>query len=129
MIAPVDTNLVTVAEAAALLRVDRSTIRRWIREGSLPALRVGHRQVRIRRGDLSAAVSPISETPTHDSTGRKDNHLIPRLTADDQRKMLEAADRAERLHAEQRMRGGGDPAAPPSWVLINEARDERSRQI
>lgn len=41
----------TVAECAALLRVDRKTVRRLIERGDLPALRVG-RVLRIDPADL-----------------------------------------------------------------------------
>jgi excisionase family DNA binding protein len=47
---PVETYL-TVAEVAALLRLNQQTVRNWIDQGSLPALRVG-RRVRIKRSDL-----------------------------------------------------------------------------
>ena len=36
-----DDDLLTVAEAATLLRVARSTVRRWIREGNVPVQRLG----------------------------------------------------------------------------------------
>lgn len=42
----------TVAEAAALLKVTRHTVYRWIAEGRLPAVRYSRRVVRVRRGDL-----------------------------------------------------------------------------
>ena len=41
----------TVAEVAAILKLNQQTVRNWIDQGSLPALRVG-RRVRIRRSDL-----------------------------------------------------------------------------
>jgi excisionase family DNA binding protein len=41
----------TVAEVAEMLKLNQQTIRNWIDQGSLPALRVG-RRVRIRRSDL-----------------------------------------------------------------------------
>jgi excisionase family DNA binding protein len=44
--------LLTVAEAAKLLKVSRHTIYRWIAEGRLPAVRYSRRIVRLRRGDL-----------------------------------------------------------------------------
>src|SRR5579884_1706400 len=41
----------TVAEVAEMLKLNQQTVRNWIDQGSLPALRVG-RRVRIRRFDL-----------------------------------------------------------------------------
>ena len=41
----------TVAEVAELLKLNQQTVRNWIDQGSLPALRVG-RRVRIKRSDL-----------------------------------------------------------------------------
>src|SRR5437588_8535293 len=41
----------TVAEVASMLKLNQQTVRNWIDQGSLPALRVG-RRVRIRRSDL-----------------------------------------------------------------------------
>jgi excisionase family DNA binding protein len=40
-----------VAEVAELLKLNQQTVRNWIDQGSLPALKVG-RRVRIRRSDL-----------------------------------------------------------------------------
>ena len=34
--------LLTVAEAAACLRVSRATLWRWCQEGRVPALKIGH---------------------------------------------------------------------------------------
>src|SRR5580658_3988999 len=41
----------TVAEVAEMLKLNQQTVRNWIDQGSLPALRVG-RRVRIRRSDF-----------------------------------------------------------------------------
>jgi excisionase family DNA binding protein len=41
----------TVADVAELLKLNPQTVRNWIDQGSLPALRIG-RRVRIRRSDL-----------------------------------------------------------------------------
>jgi excisionase family DNA binding protein len=41
----------TVAEVAAILKLNQQTVRNWIDAGKLPALRVG-RRVRIRRSDF-----------------------------------------------------------------------------
>jgi excisionase family DNA binding protein len=41
----------TVAEVAHTLKLNQQTVRNWIDQGSLPALRVG-RRVRIKRSDF-----------------------------------------------------------------------------
>jgi excisionase family DNA binding protein len=46
-------DVLTLEEVADYLRVHLTTVRRWCREGQLPALRVG-RTVRVRRADLDA---------------------------------------------------------------------------
>jgi excisionase family DNA binding protein len=57
----------TVAEVAETLKLNQQTVRNWIDQGALPALRVG-RRVRIKRSDFeriledsySAGVAPPS---------------------------------------------------------------------
>jgi excisionase family DNA binding protein len=44
-------SFLTVAEVAELLKLNQQTVRNWIDQGSLRALRVG-RRVRIRRADF-----------------------------------------------------------------------------
>lgn len=44
-------SFLTVAEVAEVLKLNQQTVRNWIDQGSLPALRVG-RRVRIRRSDF-----------------------------------------------------------------------------
>ena len=41
----------TVAEVAETLKLNQQTVRNWIDQGALPAIRVG-RRVRIRRSDF-----------------------------------------------------------------------------
>jgi excisionase family DNA binding protein len=63
----------TVAEVAELLKLNQQTVRNWIDQGSLPAVRVG-RRVRIRRSDLermfeqgstaATAASPTTPSPS-----------------------------------------------------------------
>jgi excisionase family DNA binding protein len=52
----------TVAEVAELLKLNPQTVRNWIDQGSLSALRIG-RRVRIRREDFQALLD-------HGYTGR-----------------------------------------------------------
>ena len=61
----------TVAEVAELLKLNQQTVRNWIDQGSLPALRVG-RRVRIRRSDLERLLEDgytgASRGATHSAT-------------------------------------------------------------
>jgi excisionase family DNA binding protein len=50
--ADLEDSYLTVAEVAELLKLNQQTVRNWIDQGSLPALRVG-RRVRIKRSDLA----------------------------------------------------------------------------
>lgn len=45
--APVPTGLLTVADVAEVFSVSTRTVRRWIEAGRLPAVKVGHRTVRV----------------------------------------------------------------------------------
>ena len=45
--------LLTVAEIAASLKMNQQTIRNWIDNGYLPAIRIG-RRVRVKRSDFDA---------------------------------------------------------------------------
>src|SRR5581483_762527 len=59
----------TVAEVAALLKLNQQTVRNWIDQGSLPAIRIG-RRVRIKRSDFERVLEQnynpgtVSVTPT-----------------------------------------------------------------
>lgn len=60
VVASQDDDLLTIAEAAELLKVSAVTVSRWRRQGRLPTLKVGPRAVRIRRGDLDRVALPYS---------------------------------------------------------------------
>jgi excisionase family DNA binding protein len=49
-------SFMTVAEVAAMLKLNQQTVRNWIDQGSLPALRVG-RRVRIKRSDFDRVLA------------------------------------------------------------------------
>jgi excisionase family DNA binding protein len=67
--------LLTVAEAAKLLKVTPHTIYRWIAEGRLPAHRYSRRVIRLRRSDvegfISARVGAIGEARVNYGTRTK----------------------------------------------------------
>ena len=48
--------LLTVAEAAACLRVSRATLWRWCQEGRVPAFKIGH-EWRIIGSDLKRLIA------------------------------------------------------------------------
>jgi excisionase family DNA binding protein len=45
----------TVAEVAAILKLNQQTVRNWIDAGTLPAVRIG-RRVRVKRSDFDVLV-------------------------------------------------------------------------
>jgi excisionase family DNA binding protein len=47
-----DTDLLTINEACAYLKVTRATLYRWARSGRLPLRKVGLRTTRVSLGDL-----------------------------------------------------------------------------
>ena len=122
---PAEEEFLTVAEAAMLLRVAPSIVRRWIREGDVPAYRIGRRRVALKRDDLSYLITPArSGVELADDQDREPR----RLTPGEQQRAPEALDRAQR-HAKETTARRGGKLFPPSWITINEQRDERTRQL
>ena len=66
----------TVAEVAETLKLNQQTVRNWIDQGTLPALRVG-RRVRIKRSDFERILRE-SYSPGAEATSRR-----PGPSADD----------------------------------------------
>jgi excisionase family DNA binding protein len=50
------------------LKLNQQTVRNWIDQGSLPALRVGTRRVRVRRSDLDAYLERAADDRSVGST-------------------------------------------------------------
>jgi excisionase family DNA binding protein len=57
-----ETEFLTVAEVAETLKLNQQTVRNWIDQGSLPALRIG-RRVRIRRSDFERLIEAGETRP------------------------------------------------------------------
>lgn len=51
-----DETYLTVAEVAETLKLNQQTVRNWIDQGTLPALRVG-RRVRIKKSDFERVLA------------------------------------------------------------------------
>ena len=64
-------DFLTVAEVAAILKLNQQTVRNWIDGGKLPAVRVG-RRVRIKRSDFDQLVTGggTGRAPQDKSTSR-----------------------------------------------------------
>jgi excisionase family DNA binding protein len=125
----VDEEYLTVAEAATLLRVATSTIRRWIREGDVPAYRIGRRRVALKRDELTNLISPARPTAETKGYVAVDEPVVGRrLTPEEKARALEAMDRLKELRKRTFEERGGK-LFPPSWETINEMRDERTRQL
>ena len=54
---PRSEDIVTVAEIAEILKLNQQTVRNWIDDSLLPAIRIG-RRVRIRWADVEAMMKP-----------------------------------------------------------------------
>ena len=120
--------LLTVAEAAKLLKVSTVTLRRWLGQGLLPAYHVGPRAVRIRRSDLATVLTPAARK----GVNRMKEVLpvqtpLPTAPLSDQEaeQVLAFLERSQALVERMRERRQGT-SLPPSWELIRQAREERA---
>ena len=115
--------LLTIKEAAALLKVSTMTLSRWIKQGRLTRYRVGARAVRLRRNDVEALLTPEE---SGDLPAENDDFLnIPPLTTEEVAEQLAAMERADAVRA-RILKAHGGKLLPSSAELINEERDRRS---
>lgn len=95
--------LLTIKEAAALLKMSTVTVRRWLKQGRLAGYRVGARSIRLRRRDVEALLEPTENGVTEDVLARRE----------------ESIKRLRELRAEMARRHGGNVMAS-SVDLIRE---------
>ncbi len=77
------------------------------------------------------SVHDYAETTLRAALESEDHTEAPlpdRMTDEDRERGLRALENLERLDRELLAQRGGKPF-PPSWKLINEARDERTREL
>ncbi len=118
----------TVMQAAEHLAVHPSTIRRWIDRGQLPAYRLGEKRIGVRPSDLARLVAPRPPRRGHGGDmAQSKRPVIPRLTKAEQRRGLQVLAELERLSAVIAARHG--KLTPESWELLNQSRDERTRDL
>jgi excisionase family DNA binding protein len=112
------------AEAATLERVAPSKVRRWIREGDVPAHRIGRRRVALRRADLARLITPARPAAETKNNAAVDDPVVGRrLTPEEKQHALEVMNRIQQRAKEIQARRGGT-LFPPAWITINEQRDE-----
>ncbi|MBI5288296.1 MAG: helix-turn-helix domain-containing protein [Chloroflexi bacterium] len=116
----------TIAEAATLLRVSKATIRRSITAGQIPVVRIGPRNIRIRRRDLvpaSPSRMPVAAASGSDWARELEARLLRGgLTEDELMACI------EEMHTRQAEENEGVPFRD-SLELIHEARDERDEHL
>jgi len=49
-------NYYTIEEVAELLKVNKESVRRWVRSKKLPAIKLGGKYIRIEANDLSVFI-------------------------------------------------------------------------
>ena len=118
----------TVGQAAEQLSVHPSTIRRWIDCGRLPAYRLGEKRIGVRPSDLARLIAPRPARAAHGGRmAQPERRAIPPLTKEQQRRGLQALAELERFRDDLAARYG--KLTPESWELLNQSRDERTRDL
>jgi excisionase family DNA binding protein len=120
-----DWDFLTLTEAAKLLKVSVVTLRRWIKQGRLPAYHVGPRKVRIKRSDLAKAFTPTAQ---EEVSAMPESLTIKPLTEAEVSEQLQAIEKSQAFIERLRRERGGKPLAS-SAPLIRRAREERSNQL
>ena len=55
-----DDKLYTTDRIAEMLDISAGTVRRWIRDGTLPGVRIGRRKLYAKGKDIKALIEPIA---------------------------------------------------------------------
>lgn len=127
----------SIREATRQLKVGRTTLYRWLKEGRLRAYRIGPKAVRIRRADLERVVTPLPHAGEEVSRMKEQESAptpvqlqtaIRPLTAEEIQRGLAALQRSQEITARMRAERGGQPF-DESWPLIRAAREERDQRL
>ena len=121
-------DLVSVKDAARLLRVSESTIWRWINEDLLPSYRVGRKRVYLKRAELTPLLRPARAKGGDMAEQERERlHLFPMNPQ--RRPGVDPVKQALVLQAKLRAKYGDQRRGPEAWQDINEMREERSREL
>lgn len=110
--------LLTIKEAAALLKMSTVTVSRWLKQGRLVGYKVGPRSIRLRRCDVEALLEPT------EIKGANAQDLPP-LTDEEVARRNEVIRRMDELR-ERMFQERGGTLMPSSVDLIREERNRRS---
>ena len=125
-------DLLTKREVAELLKVSEVTIARWLKQGRLPAYRVGPRAVRVRRADVERLMAPLDGVGRPPSPGAGDDwkaQALRPLTEEEKAYGLRWLEEAIKLGNEISARRGGKSFDVPIEEIIRQEREKRTRQI
>lgn len=113
---------------AALVVSESSTNGHW--ETKPPARRRARRRIVVgRRFALAHQASLFLPIETPASQPIINGFDRTPLSEEERERGLRALAELREFHAKLLAERGGRPFSPPSWELINEARDERTRQL
>jgi excisionase family DNA binding protein len=118
-------DLLTVKEAAAVLKVSPITISRYLKSGRLRSYQVGPRNIRIRRSDLQEVLKPTKGKEVE--AMREEGRQTP-LTKEEVEKQETAMREAAALRDRILSRRAGEQL-PSSSELITKSRQERSAKL
>lgn len=131
-----DLELLTMREVAELLKVSEVTVARWLKQGRLPAFRVGPRAVRVRREDVEQMMEPVgapieSVAPSRERENSDDWKALALrpLTDEERERGLQWLQKAIELGEAISARRGGQPFSVSSEEIIRREREKRTRQI
>lgn len=113
----------TVAQAAEHLGVHPSTIRRWIDSGLLRAYRLGPKRINVKRSDAERMIAQRRAR----RDGPPERKASGRMTKAQQQRGLQALADARRLRDKLAAKYGKSQVE--GWVLLNDSREERTRQL
>jgi excisionase family DNA binding protein len=119
--------LLTVAEAARLLKVSTSTIWRWISRGELPAYRVGQRRIVLKASEVQDLLISVKRRQEEERVMPDSTQLAP-LTSADVARLQAAMRQAQALRVRILQQRNGQPL-PSSTELLREQREQRSATV
>ena len=123
-------DLLSVAEAARLLRISQSTLWRWIGHGLVPAYRIGPKRVWLKRSELVSITAPAQHGERHGRNEIGNGRTVERLlTSAERERGLAAIAEGRKFQAKLLAARGGAAFDPPGWELLHESREERLRHL